>query len=67
MKSFTPRQITSERRKIILWLKANGYSYDKIGKILGISRQRCHQIFLFDNKNGKTNPVNKSLLTNSEK
>lgn len=35
----------NQREKRIISLRKQGYTYDEIGKLLGLTRQRVHQIF----------------------
>lgn len=40
------------RRGQILAMRAEGHTYEEIGKVLGISRQRCHQIVHYNGRGG---------------
>ena len=51
-----------ERRTAIKTLRVKGYSFGAIGKAIGLSRQRVHQIFNNDNQNKKIGQRDKNAL-----
>lgn len=40
------------RRSQILRMREEGHTYEEIGKVLGLSKQRCHQIVHYDRRGG---------------
>lgn len=39
-------------RSQILGMRADGYTYEEIGQVFGLSRQRCHQIVYYNDRGG---------------